>query len=204
MKRTRWTVAAMAWWWALGAWAAAAGPLEAVEAVNRAIETHNATLFERAVDVPNLTTQILEGAARQLAAHPPQDDEPLVAVVAKLLGQPGGEMGRILADEGRRYLLWGIRSGAFAGRAREEAPREGLLAALLAQVSPGRKELRAAQVVEEDGVVAIVEADLVDHGTGSVYPLALRLGRGKEGWRILHLLNVESLTARIRAEARTP
>lgn len=205
MIRTSRNWAAVAWWVLWATAAAAAGPLEAVDAINRAVETHNPALLERAVDLPAFTTQVLDGVARQLAAQPPQlDTEPLAAVVARLLGQPGGETRRVLAEEGRRYLLWGVTSGAFAGRAREDAPRDGLLAAVLAQVSPGRKELRAAHVVEEEAAFAVVETDLVDHGTGSVYPLALRLTRAREGWRVVGLLNVESLAARIRAEARTP
>ncbi|MBC7356797.1 MAG: hypothetical protein H5U09_11485 [Desulfomicrobiaceae bacterium] len=185
----------------------ASDPLDTIVLINRSIETQNPALLERAVDLSALSNHVVQGVARQLAADPPLlEHEPLAVLVARLLGpgQQESEMMRVLAEEGRRYLVWGVAGGAFAGQPHEEVPREGLLAAVLAQVSPGRKELRAAQVVEEEGPHAVVEVDLVDHGTGAVYPLALRLARGKEGWRVVALLNVESLVARIRAEARTP
>ncbi|BDV01711.1 hypothetical protein TDMWS_17960 [Thermodesulfomicrobium sp. WS] len=200
-----WTPLAAVLLWACAAHAA--GPLEAVDLINRSIETQNPALLERAVDLSALSSHVVAGVARQLAADPPLlEHEPLAVLVARLVGtgQQEGEMRRVLAEEGRRYLVWGVASGAFAGRSHEEVPREGLLAAVLAQVSPGRKELRAAQVVEEEGASSVVEVDLVDHGTGAVYPLALRLVRLKEGWRVVAVLNVESLVARIRAEARTP
>lgn len=186
----------------------AAGPLEAINRINRSIETQNPALLEQAVDLSALTSHVVQGVARQLAADPPLlEQEPLAVLVAQLVevGQQESQMMRVVAEEGQRYLVWGVASGAFAGRSRGDAsPRAGLLAAVLAQVSPGRKELRAAQVVEEEGDQAVVEVDLVDHGSDAVYPLALRLVRLKDGWRIVDLLNVDSLTARIRAESRKP
>jgi hypothetical protein len=192
-----WTAGIVVW----ATLASAASPLDPVQAVNQAIATRNVALFQRVVDTGALSRHVLDGVARQLASQPPQaQTEPLALFVAKLV-EGDGAVRQVLAEEGMQFLIWGVASGAFAGQPREKLPEGGLLAAVLAQVSPGRKELRPVQIVEEEKGTAVVEADLVDHGTQSVYPLALRVVQGSDGWQIRHVLNVESLVARIRAEA---
>ncbi|MDL2307701.1 hypothetical protein LJC48_06750 [Desulfovibrio sp. OttesenSCG-928-C06] len=113
-------------------------------------------------------------------------------------GQPAARIGAraMLGSEARKFVLYGISSGSFAGNPlpkEQLAQLDGGLFASLGSVSTARKEFRNGKQLSNDGTNAVVSTTLFDHGSRKAYNLNLGLEKRGTSWIITSIQNVESL-----------
>lgn len=189
---------------------AAETPELAVAAVQKAVDAHDPVLFERYVDLRGVIDRGVDTFVRDYAAHPPagEGDPLLDMLAASLNNQASPEAGRsmklLLVEETRKFVLRGVASGDFSGRpsGRADLPDGGLFAALFADASTARKELRGVQVLPFKMDLAAASATMFDHGSKRGYPVKLGLKRQAEGhWKITDVTNMAELIRIVRREA---
>ena len=110
----------------------------------------------------------------------------------------------LLHHEIRQFVLYGIRSGAFAGHKTKDSSSAlfsgSVLAPLFGDVSLGRKELRDISRAVPDGRDMRIAFTVLDHGNGNAYPVTARLSMNTD-WRIVAITNMRTLVDQILQEA---
>ncbi|WP_302737477.1 hypothetical protein [uncultured Desulfovibrio sp.] len=182
-----------------------ADPRQCLVEVGQAIDAADAAVFERLVDVDAIL-----GAALTLFLRDVQKPEvadqlpPLLAVMFSQAasGDAGGNKLRdLLFSEARAFVINGVSSGAFAGRAPSGGSAQGMLAPLFADASTGRKEIRRIGQARPDGHGWLVPFVVHDAGNAESYPVLGRLSPVENGFRLTSVENLEELLGRVRAES---
>ena len=146
------------------------------------------TLFLRDVQKPEVADQL----------------PPLLTVMFSQAasGDAGGNKLRdLLFSEARAFVINGVSSGAFAGRAPSGGSAQGMLAPLFADASTGRKEIRRIGQARPDGHGWLVPFVVHDAGNAESYPVLGRLSPVENGFRLTSVENLEELLGRVRAES---
>lgn len=188
---------------------AAETPAEALTALQQAIDTNNPELLEKYIDVSRIIASGVDAFIADYAAHAPADGDPLMDMLSGGLAdasqtQASQSMKQMLVLETRKFVIRGVASGDFSGRPsrRADLPDGGVLAALFADASTARKELRAVRVQPAQGDVTTASAKVYDFGSERSYPVQLRLKRQPQGhWKVTDVTNLKDLVRTIRAEA---
>jgi len=189
---------------------AAETPEFAVAVIQRAVDAHDPVLFERYVDLRGVIDRGVDAFVRDYAAHPPagEGDPLLDMLAASLNNQASPEAGRsmklLLVEETRKFVLRGVASGDFSGRpsGRADLPDGGIFAALFADASTARKEMRGVQVLPSKGDLAAAAVTMFDYGSKRGYPVKLGLKRQAEGhWKVTNVTNMAELIRIVRREA---
>ena len=184
--------------------AGADAPGRCLAEAGRAIDGADAAAFERQVDVDGILEQALALIARDMQ-RPGSADRypPLLALVFSQAGARagGGDAVRsLLKSEARAFILNGVDSGAFAGRA-PQGGGSGLLAPLFADASLGRKEIRRIGAATPDGEGWLLPFVVHDAGNGQDYAVLGRFSPTGDGCRLTAVENLEELFERIRRES---
>lgn len=184
--------------------AAADAPGRCLAEAGRAIDDADAAAFERQVDVDGIIEQAIAFVARDME-RPGSADRypPLLALVFSQAGarNGGGDAVRsLLRSEARAFILNGVASGAFAGRA-PQGGGSGLLAPLFADASLGRKEIRRVGTATPDGEGWLLPFAVHDAGNGQEYAVLGRFSPTEDGCRLTSVENFEELFERIRRES---
>lgn len=179
-------------------------PEQTVRNVQKALDTADAALLDQSAHVESVVGQAVDVFLRDLQS--PEAQASLPPVLALLLGPLSASetakdtIRSTLQREASEFIRYGVRSGNFAGKARETTPPAGLLAPLFADASLGRKELRNIGIATRQGDVALVSFSVLDHGNGNTYPVQAELHRQGGRWRIVGLANMPALIKQVREE----
>lgn len=188
--------------------ALAAGPEATISAVQQAIDDRDADAFAQLVDIDRLTRHTVDTFLNSSAAQ--QADEaargvklpPAVEslVLAARNPQMRGPLQTLLTGEARAFLLYGVRSGHFAGTPDASVPANGMLAPYLGSIAPGRKTITPAGPVRKDGADRIVPVTFYDAGSKENTRLELRMAETENGWKVAEIGNLEKLLSTLRAK----
>ncbi|GAB1410484.1 hypothetical protein MASR1M90_16380 [Desulfovibrionales bacterium] len=184
-------------------------PAQAIHALQQAIDKNDQIVLEKYLDVSAIIERGVDVFIAEYAAHPPGGDgDPLLEMLSGGLSQHTDtaayqSMKRLLVQETRKFVLWGVASGHFSGHpSAAPAPDGGLLSALFANASKARKELRDVRCAAPQGTKASATARLYDYGSERAYPVHLGLTRQAEGyWKITSVTNLAELIRMVRQEA---
>ena len=182
--------------------AAADRPETALSEIQKAVDSRDMELLEKRMDMDALLDQGLKvffATMQGNAASLP----PALALMASTADTPQLQksLGKLLKDETKKFVRYGVESGHFAGKPDSQARPSGLMGALLSEASLGRKTLKAAGTSRIEGSSAKLRAQLHDDGNGRDYPLDLRLTLRDGVWQVTGVDNLEQLTGRLYREA---
>lgn len=189
---------------------AAETPDAALAGLQQAIDTKDAGLLEKYIDVRGVIAKGVDAFIADFAKHPPSGEgDPLLEMLSGGLAAESGQavanpMKELLVEETRKFVLWGVASGNFSGSPSLRQPVQdgGLLSALFADASIARKELRSIRCAAPKGDLATATAKLYDHGSERSYPVQVRLKRQPEGhWKVTEVSNIRDLITTVRKEA---
>ena len=174
---------------------AAQNPQQSIREVQAAIDSKDGARFERLVDSEALALDAVKFFLE--AAAEPEGQKLISPFLALMLSSlDSSEARRLIANELRAFVLFGVESGYFAGKPDQNSPayKGSLLAPLFTLASTGRKLLRssgppAALNAEE----VLLPVNLEDAEDPVVYPLLLRMRRGGEDWRVVQIVNMRDL-----------
>ncbi|MGE9985835.1 hypothetical protein [Desulfovibrio sp. SGI.169] len=181
----------------------AADPRQCVADAGRAIDAADAAAFERLVDVDAILDEALTLFLRD--AQKPEIAGQLPPLLAVMFSQAasgdsgGNNLRTLLFSEARAFVINGVSSGAFAGRA-PSGGAQGLLAPLFADASTGRKEIRRIGQARPDNQGWLVPFVVHDAGNDESYEVLGRVSPTENGFRLTSVENLEALLARLRAE----
>ena len=191
-------------------------PEAALRQVQTAIDTSDAALLEKYMDVGRIAPRGVDAFMADLVARPPKavsgggETLPLLAMLSSAVqsgaqSQTAQTMKMLVAEETRKFVVWGVASGNFSGKPvkkERKATDGGLFSPLFSDASVGRKELRSVKSVTRDGDKATASVTLFDHGSERSYPVDLALTRRQEGnWQVTDVTNAAALISAIRKEA---
>ena len=188
--------------------AATGDPRQCPRAVGQAIDAADVAAFTRLVDVDGI---VEEGVILFLAEmQKPENARQLPPMLAMMFTRAasGDDMGQsirtMLIGETKAFILNGVSSGAFAGRAPTGATQQGLLAPLFAEASRGRKEIRSiGQPTAIGEGLWHVPFVVHDGGNGHDYPVVGLVSRTDSGLRLTAIDNLAELFRRIAAESQS-
>ena len=171
--------------------------------LQRIIDSRNGADCETRIDFNSLTESFCNEALPYLnsavASGKIRLEGPLPMLLTSLnSSQPMARMGAVmmLGAEVRKFTLYGVNSGSFAG---SPLPKEQLdqldggLFASMGSVSTARKEFRGGKPLSQDGGKAEVATTLFDHGSRKAYNVTLGLEKRDSKWVVTSIRNVESL-----------
>lgn len=177
---------------------AAQGPLDAVTTAQKAIDSSDATLFNKVVNVDSILDKGAASALDILTQKMRNGElvgvNPVLALTLSSMGQDPMkiEMLRgLLGAEIKKFVAAGINGGYFAGKPNGKGDG-GAFSGLLQGLSREKKELVPGRVLSEKGDAATISATLVDYGAGK-FPLELGLIQENGLWRITEVLNIRAL-----------
>lgn len=184
----------------------AQSPEQSLQAVQRALDSGDVALFERHVDIDALVAAAVDYFLQE--AQSSEGKARLSPVVAMLLSSVSYsddaklKMQALMGREARNFIVYGVQSGNFAGKAKDKAPPpDGLLAPLFADASLGRKEIRQSGPVVADGKDRRLSFTVHDYGNGQKYHVNGRFRTVGTVWRLVQLDNLPALAAQVRGEA---
>lgn len=191
------------------AWAVEA-PEVAVRGIQQAIDSQDPDLLEKYLDVRGTIARGVDVFLTDLVERPPSAKAaPLLQILTGGLGTESGQkiatpMKDLLVEETRKFVVWGVGSGNFAGKPRAGSPRSdgGILSMLFADASIAHKELGEVRCSAPKDDLSVATTSLFDHGSERRYPLQLTLQRQEAGhWRVTEIRNIRELIALVRQEA---
>jgi hypothetical protein len=189
---------------------AAETPELAVAAIQKAVDSHDAVLLEKYIDLRGVIARGVDTFVSDYATHPPAGEgDPLLEMLAAgLNNQASPEASRsmklLLVEETRKFVIRGVASGDFSGRpsGRADLPDGGIFSALFADASTARKELRNVRVQPPKGERTTATAKVYDFGSQRSYPVQLGLARQPQGqWKVTDVGNMAELIRMVRSEA---
>ena len=181
----------------------AAGPETSIARLQQAIDTRDVALLEKYMDIDSVVSKAVAAAITDPAAMQAASRTPALALaLAGLQGSPEtrAAVSQLLTGETSSFIRAGISTGAFAGHKvpKDQRRSAGLLSPLLAGASKARKTFGPSKVMEHSTNQALVSTSIYDDGSEERYPLTLRLTRNSDSWRVVEVVNLHELSARIR------
>lgn len=181
-------------------------PQICLSAVSDALERADAGSFEQHVDID----AILNHAQADFLAAMREAGTELSPLLSLALSQPAGvhtpanPLLSILKSEFRAFVLNGVSSGAFGGKAQPGSPEsKGLIAPLFADVSKARKVLRACDTpARRLGNDWLMPFELFDEGNHETYRIVGRFSDAAGACRLIAIENMSELIQRLLEESR--
>ena len=172
---------------------------ESLAQIQAAIDNADSAAFEKLVDLDGIIENALDVFIAKM--RDPEFAGRIPPILALALVQPAGrdKIKGLLASAGREFVLYGVGSGAFAGKKTGQAQGGGMLAPLFAQASLGRKEITDIGDPVRDGDSWLVPFTVRDDGNGNAYPVVgeIMVDNGK----LANIKNMDQLFDRIAREA---
>lgn len=112
--------------------------------------------------------------------------------------QPAARMAArmMLSSETRKFVLYGVNSGSFAGSPLPPEQLSGLDGGLFAsfgKISAARKEFRGGKLLKQDNDSAEIATTLFDLGSRKSYNLTLGLKKHNSRWKVISIRNAATL-----------
>ncbi len=174
-----------------------------VRRIAKAIDSADAEAFAGLVDIRALAAEAF--AELEKVSQDPETAKmlpPLVALMVSHGTLTSPVSADFFQDEVRSFVLYGVGSGAFAGRAGQVYKSDSLLSPLFSMVSMGRKEItRVGMPLETRDGSQQVPFVVLDHDTGGSYPVTGSFSRVKNGWRLTHIVNMREIVLLLGREA---
>ena len=170
--------------------------------VQQSIDTSDMQLFERHVAVDALLEQGASAVFGVLSTSGGKGLPPMLSLMAASAQDPtmAAQIKKLLKQETRSFLEYGVSSGLFAGKQTSGSP-SGMIAPLMRDASTGRKEIRSRAPARKSGDSWIVPAVIHDEGNGRDYKVDLRVRAIDGNWKIMEVANMNQLVAKIQKEA---
>lgn len=183
----------------------AATPEAVLTEIQRAIDASDLPAFERHVDVDALLDQSSSALIAGLQKAGKVDTSglpPMLSLMVASVQDPSmaKQIKSLLVQETGTFARSGIESGFFAGKPKAAKP-QGLLAPLFADVSTGRKELRARGASRKANGAVILPATIHDFGNGRDYKVDLGMVPSGQSWKVNRIANMDRLVSRLQKEA---
>lgn len=186
--------------------AGAQSPVQALNAVQKALDTGDVPLFERHVDMDAIVAAAVDFFLTD--AQSPEGKARLSPVVAMVISSVSASedaqqgLRALMGREARNFIVYGVQSGNFAGKSRANVPPpDGLLAPLFADASLGRKEIQQQGAPLADGKDRLISFIVHDYGNGRSYPVRGRMRMVESHWRLVQVENLPALAEQLRREA---
>ncbi len=171
------------------------------------IDNSDPDLFAAQLDFASIMRDAVDFMVREskkpenAAAMPPA-----MALVFSSIGESREARERMVGlftSETKEFVLYGVRSGAFAGKTPAAQTRPGgFLAPLFSDASMGRKQItiKGPSSSLAEGLVSL-PVNVYDHESGYNYPVTLVLRKSADGWIVERIANLDQLSRQIRKEA---
>lgn len=180
----------------------AASPVDAFTQIQKGIDTKNAALVEKHLDLNAVISHGIDNAVKNPEVVRLASEYPPVAIMMALGGADSSAFKQFIGTEVRKFVDHGVASGAFAGKPDKNAGRfNGLLAALFRGGAGDQKVFRNAKTLKQSGKKALVAVKLFDASNGETYPLEMGLEQQKGVWRVVEISNIASLIGRMTTGA---
>ncbi|MDR2503719.1 MAG: hypothetical protein LBD82_04970 [Deltaproteobacteria bacterium] len=178
-------------------------PADLPALLQRGIQERDSAFVLQRVDMEGILDAAVTENLPQINAKAGRGELPLSPPLAAALSalNSGGETLQgaaktFLAAELRKFIAYGVESGAFAGAAPPHAARslmEGGVFAELGVPFTRKTFLLPAKLLRQDEKNALIQVGLYDEGSRTVYPLRLNLSGNGPLWRITRVDNMEEL-----------
>ena len=182
---------------------AADGPQSAVEGIIAAVDNADADAFEKNMDITSVARHVFTeletmGKMPEYAGQMP----PMLALLVNQNAFTSPVTQDLLLSEVRKFVRYGVGSGAFAGKKVENYKGESMMAPLFSLISMGKKEITKieAPVSAGDGR-HIVPFAVVDHENGNTYYVRAIVTQDGSSWKITDIQNKRFLIQQILLES---
>ena len=182
---------------------AEAGPKSAVEGIIAAVDNADADAFEKSMDITSVARHVFTeletmGKMPEYAGQMP----PMLALLVNQNAFTSPVTQDLLLSEVRKFVRYGVGSGAFAGKKVENYKGESMMAPLFSLISMGKKEITKieAPVSAGDGR-HIVPFAVVDHENGNTYYVRAIVTQDGSSWKITDIQNKRFLIQQILLES---
>jgi len=184
--------------------ALAAGPMTALQLMQRGVDDADSDLFSQGIDIDsvvNKSSDSLLAALREQAAsgNLPEGNITMllgVADMAQNSGQ-GAFLKQMLVSEVRSFLVSGVNGGYFAGKPNGRVKHSGMtLASTLEKMAVGRREILPGKVISNENGKAKVSATFVDPEAGR-FPLSLAVEERNGQWKVVEILNAAEVFSQV-------
>ncbi len=185
---------------------AGSGPVSAIAALQKAIDTRDTNLMDRHMDLDAVIGKAADAVLNDTeAVRLAEESSPAVALMLASLGSDARTRAvarQLLASETRQFVRYGVSSGAFAGELKK-GPHAGagLLASLLRGGAKDKKSFGPATVRKDTGNEAVVATSLADASGRRAYPLELALRRAGGVWKVTEITNIQTLIRLVATDA---
>ena len=185
-------------------------PDAAMRGIQQAIDTQDPLLLEKYFDLRGTIARGVDVFLTDLVERPPSGKvAPMLQMLTGGLATESGQkiaapMKDLLIEETQKFVIWGVKSGNFAGKPGPGAGKSdgGILSLLFADASVAHKELGPVRCSAPKDGLSVATTSLFDHGSERSYPLQLTLQRQEAGyWRVTEIRNIRELMAMVRQEA---
>ena len=178
-------------------------PADLPALLQQGIEARDSAFVLQRVDMESILSAVITENLLQINAKAGRGELPLSPPLAAALSalNSGGETIQgaakaFLAAELRKFIAYGVESGAFAGAAPPAAARslmEGGVFAELGIPFTRKTFLPPTQLLRQDEKNTLIQVQLYDEGSKKVYPLRLNLNDNGTLWKIIRVDNMEEL-----------
>jgi len=178
--------------------------------LQHAIDSNDSAAAERYIDVAGIIRRGVNVFVADYASRPPAGDaNPVMDMLMTSIAAGGNSQEaqstkELLAQETRKFVLWGVASGSFSGQpsSGKALPDGGIFSGLFADASAARKEIRAMKVTPVKADTAKASVKFYDHGSEKSYPVEALMKLQPEGhWKVTDITNMASLISSIRKES---
>ncbi len=180
--------------------AAEKAPADTIAALQNAVDTRNSKDAEKYIDLDRVTGNAVNTLLPIVCKAIESSQLKLEPGVAALLSSvnSGNAAARLMATqfvvaETRKFVLYGVESGSFAGKPVAAPQADGGMFLTLGGIDKHRKEFIKTRTVEESGNKAVVATSIKDYSNGSVYNLLLDMEKHNDTWRVVNIKNAEDL-----------
>ncbi|MDR2893148.1 MAG: hypothetical protein LBV80_08715 [Deltaproteobacteria bacterium] len=192
--------------------ASAEAPQNLPAILQKAIDNRDAETAAARLDFDRIMADFFKTALPQIKAAAESGSISLPQPLPMLLGSLGSDaMGAgqaaqvLMASEVRKFTLYGIASGSFAGKPLPPAELAGLDGGLFlsfGRISVARKEFSPGKLISRQGTNALIQTSLFDHDSRRVYDLKLALELRDSRWVAVGIANAAALTETLLKEAQ--
>ena len=178
---------------------AASSPEESIHRLQEGVDNAETERVLSYLDIDQVVGRALDAALKHEEVLRITKQYPPLAFALSLGGGLGtGVIQDFLTAEVKQFVLYGVSSGAFAGRPHSGKPKPGgLMDGLLRGGAKDRKIFGEAITRHREGDTALVSTSLFDAGSGETYPLELKLERQNTLWRVMEITNIQQHINRV-------